>query len=111
LPGTAAADLTQRQIWWASTAASTAVGLALIVFAHNWLLKALGAVVLVIPHLVGAPQPAVHSALAPEELEAQFKIASLLTNALFWVAMGLISAWLFRRHEARSAEHGLNHAV
>jgi cobalt transporter subunit CbtA len=111
LPGTAAADLTQRQIWWASTAASTAVGLALIVFARHGLLKVLGAVVLVIPHLVGAPQPEVHSALAPQTLETQFKIASLLTNAAFWVAMGLISAWLFRRSSAQSAHAGLNHAV
>ena len=110
LPGTAAADLTQRQIWWVSTAASTAVGLALIVFAHNWLLKVLGAAILVVPHVVGAPQPEVHSALAPEALEAQFKIASLLTNAAFWVAMGLISAWLFRRHDAQLASSELNHA-
>lgn len=111
LPGTAAADLTQRQIWWASTAASTAVGLALIVFARHGLLKALGAVILVIPHIVGAPQPEVHSALAPQALEAQFKVASLLTNAVFWVAMGLISAWLFRRDAAQSAHAGLNPAV
>ncbi|MFK3970963.1 CbtA family protein [Pseudomonas sp. NPDC087358] len=111
LPGTAAADLTQRQIWWVGTAASTAAGLALIVFAHNWLLKVLGVAILVVPHLVGAPQPEVHASLAPEALQAQFKIASLLTNAVFWVAMGLISAWLFRRSEASSAHSGLNHAV
>ncbi|MFJ3486959.1 CbtA family protein [Pseudomonas sp. NPDC090202] len=111
LPGTAAADLTQRQIWWIGTAASTAVGLALIVFAHNWLLKALGVAILVVPHLIGAPQPAVYSALAPEELEHQFKIASWLTNAAFWVAMGVISAWLFRRHDAKLTQSELNHAV
>jgi len=111
LPGTAAADLTQRQIWWIGTAASTAVGLSLIVFAHNWLLKVLGAAILVVPHIVGAPQPLVHSALAPEALETQFKIASLLTNAVFWVGMGLISTWLFRRYEASSIQAGLNHAV
>lgn len=111
LPGTAAADLTQRQIWWVGTAASTAAGLALIVFAHNWLLKVLGAAILVVPHVLGAPQPDVHSALAPETLEAQFKIASLLTNAAFWVAMGLISAWLFQRYEPRSAQAGLNPAL
>jgi len=35
--------------------------------------------------------------LAPEALEAQFKIASQLTNVAFWLALGLISAWLFRR--------------
>jgi len=111
LPGTAAADLTQRQIWWVGTAASTAVGLALIVFARSWLLKALGIAILVVPHVVGAPQPEVHAALAPEALEAQFKVASLVTNALFWVGMGVISAWLYRRHEAASTQSGLNHAV
>ncbi|QLL16034.1 CbtA family protein [Pseudomonas chlororaphis] len=97
LPGTAAADLAQRQIWWVGTAASTAVGIALIVFARHWLLKVLGMAILAVPHLIGAPQPQVHSMLAPPALEAQFKIASQLTNAAFWLALGLISAWLFRR--------------
>ena len=97
LPGTAAADLGQRQAWWIGTASATAVGLALLVFARHWLLKALGAVLLVIPHVIGAPQPEVHESLAPEALETQFKVASWLTNAAFWLALGLLSAWLFRR--------------
>lgn len=79
LPGTAAADL------------------ALLVFARHWLLKAFGAVLLVIPHVIGAPQPEVHESLAPAALETQFKVASWLTNAAFWLALGLLSAWLFRR--------------
>lgn len=97
LPGTAAADLTQRQIWWASTAASTAVGLALIVFGRHWLFKLAGAVILVIPHWIGAPQPQTHASLAPAALESQFVVAAQLTNAAFWLALGLISAWLYRR--------------
>ncbi|MGY2377542.1 CbtA family protein [Pseudomonas sp. SDO524_S393] len=98
LPGTAAADLAQRQVWWIGTAASTAAGIALIVFGRNWLLKVLGVAILAVPHVIGAPQPEVHSMLAPEALEAQFKIASQLTNVAFWLALGLISAWLFRRN-------------
>ena len=98
LPGTAAADLAQRQIWWIGTAASTAARIALIVFGRNWLLKILGVAILAVPHVIGAPQPEVHSMLAPEALEAQFKIASQLTNVAFWLALGLISAWLFRRN-------------
>lgn len=97
LPGTAAADLGQRQSWWIGTAAATALGLALLVFARHGLLKALGAVLLVVPHVIGAPQPEVHESLAPQALENQFKIASWLTNAVFWVALGLLSAWLYRR--------------
>ena len=98
LPGTAAAELTLRQTWWIGTAASTAVGIALIVFGRSWLLKVLGVAILAVPHLIGAPQPQVHSMLAPEALETQFKIASQLTNVAFWLALGLISAWLFRRN-------------
>ena len=100
LPGTAAADLLQRQIWWVSTAASTAVAIALLVFGKHWALKVLGVAILVVPHLFGAPQPLVHSSLAPAELESQFKIASQLTNFAFWLALGVISAWLFRRKSA-----------
>jgi predicted cobalt transporter CbtA len=55
---------------------------------------------LVVPHVIGAPQPEVHESLAPQALEAQFKVASLLTNAAFWLALGLLSAWLYRRQPA-----------
>jgi len=60
-------------------------------------LKLLGLAILVTPHVIGAPQPEVHSMLAPEALESEFKLASQLTNVAFWLALGLISAWLFRR--------------
>jgi cobalt transporter subunit CbtA len=102
LPGTAAADLGQRQTWWISTAASTAAGLALLGFGRGTLLKTLGAVVVVVPHLVGAPQPADHQSLAPQALADQFVVASLLTNALFWVVLGMLSVWLFNRNGADS---------
>lgn len=97
LPGTAAADLVQRQVWWAGAAGATAVGLTLLVFARPWALKAVGVIVLVLPHVIGAPQPEVHQSLAPAALEAQFQLASWLTNAAFWFALGLISAGLYRR--------------
>lgn len=97
LPGTAAAELGQRQSWWVGTAAATALGLAMLVFARHWLLKVAGAALLVVPHVIGAPQPEVHQSLAPETLEAQFKIASWVTNAVFWLALGLLSAWFYRR--------------
>lgn len=97
LPGTAAADLAQRQVWWAGAAGATAVGLALLVFARHWALKGVGVIVLLLPHVMGAPQPEVHQSLAPAALETQFQLASWLTNAAFWLALGLISAALYRR--------------
>lgn len=98
LPGTAAADLAQRQVWWIGTAASTAVGLALIAFGRHWILRVAGLTLLLIPHVVGAPQPEVHSSLAPQALTHEFIAASLITNALFWVALGWAAAWLYQRH-------------
>ncbi|SDH23522.1 cobalt transporter subunit CbtA [Pseudomonas flavescens] len=97
LPGTAAADLLLRQYWWIGTAASTAAGLALLAFGSNWMLRILGLLILALPHLIGAPQPEVHESLAPEALEHEFILASLLTNAAFWVALGLAAAWFHGR--------------
>lgn len=97
LPGTAAADLLLRQYWWIGTAASTAAGLALLAFGGQWWLRILGLLLLPLPHLLGAPQPEVHESLAPAALSEHFIYASLLVNALFWIALGLISAWLFNR--------------
>ena len=57
LPGTAAADLAQRQVWWVGTAASTAAGLALIAFGRSWVLRLVGLALLVIPHVVGRRSP------------------------------------------------------
>ena len=97
VPGTAAADLVQRQSWWIGTALATATGLGLIAFAGHWTLRVAGLLLLAVPHLIGAPQPEVHASLAPEALAEQFVLASLLTNALFWAALGLASAWFFSR--------------
>ncbi|MBG6291003.1 CbtA family protein [Pseudomonas nitroreducens] len=97
VPGTAAADLTLRQTWWIGTAAASAGGLALLVFGRNWALRGIGIALLVVPHVIGAPQPEVHSSLAPESIAHEFIVASLITNAVFWAALGLGAAWLFRR--------------
>ncbi|MBA1202689.1 CbtA family protein [Pseudomonas capeferrum] len=97
LPGTAAAELGQRQAWWIGTAGATAVGLALLVFARAGWVKLLGAALLIVPHVLGAPQPEVHQSLAPPALESQFILASGLTNAAFWLALGTLSTWLYRR--------------
>lgn len=103
LPGTAAADLLLRQYWWIGTALATAGGLGLLAFGRNWALRIGGLVLLAIPHLIGAPQPEVHESLAPKALEHEFILASLLTNAVFWSALGLAAAWFASRAKQPSA--------
>jgi cobalt transporter subunit CbtA len=97
LPGTVAAPLLARQLWWTATVASSAGGLALLVFAKNWPLKLAGAVLLFVPHLVGSPQPALHSSSAPPELARSFLYATLLANAAFWLAMGTLSGYFYKK--------------
>ncbi|TWI50983.1 cobalt transporter subunit CbtA [Pseudomonas duriflava] len=102
LPGTAAADLTLRQGWWIGTAAATAASLALLVFTRHWALRLVALVLLVLPHIIGAPQPAEHSSLAPESLQSHFRLAALISNAAFWIALGWLSAWFYTRDTAEN---------
>ena len=98
VPGAAAADLTARQVWWASTVAATAAGLALLAFAENFALKALGIIALVAPHVIGAPhpEPGIHGSVPPE-LAAHFVVRTLATAALFWAVLGATCGTLWRR--------------
>lgn len=93
LPGTEAAALEARQIWWVATAIATAVGLLLLANARQLLLKVSGILFVVIPHLVGAPQPVEHSALAPDDLISQFIVVTTVTGAIFWIMLGGLTAY------------------
>ncbi|MBU6955470.1 CbtA family protein [Hahella sp. HN01] len=110
IPGMQAAALENRQLWWIATAFVTAVGFALLAFAPGW--KKLGGLpLLIIPHLVGAPHTNApeFAASNPQALQAleslhhQFITAATLTNALFWVIVGLACAWFLRRWSSQDA--------
>lgn len=97
LPGSEAAALGARQGWWAMTAILTLVGFGVIAFAPRNYQRVLGVVPIVIPHLIGAPQPEHHGGLAPEALMERYVYASLATNLVFWLALGALSGYLHRR--------------
>ena len=103
IPGAEAAPLIERQVWWVATVALTAGGLALIIFSPRVPLKAVGLVLMVVPHIVGAPQPEAHGGLAPVELENAFIYASLITNAVFWLVLGILAGVLFNRFQPTAA--------
>jgi len=92
IPGAFAANIVDRQLWWIGTACATGIGLSLIITVPNVPLKIAGAVLLAVPHLIGAPHPEVTGGIAPQELADQFVLASTITNAIFWLALGLASA-------------------
>lgn len=97
LPGTPAADIVERQLWWLGTAAASAAGLAAIAFGPHWATKAVGVALLVAPHVVGAPTPPGHEVAYPGALAGEFVVASLVVSALLWTLSGLAAGWLHQR--------------
>jgi cobalt transporter subunit CbtA len=88
LPAMPAADLFARQVWWIGTVAATAAGLALVAFRGSAPLSILGVALIVLPHIIGAPQPDSHESPIPEGLHHQFVVSVTVTNLIFWVALG-----------------------
>ncbi len=97
LPGTAAAEITSRQLWWLGTAAASAVALALVVFAGSYLMKLIGIMIAIVPHVIGAPPPPTLEAAYPAALGAEFVVASLVASAILWSLAGLVSGWMHQR--------------
>ena len=97
LRGTPAGELLHRQLWWVGTAAASAVGLALIAFGRSWLATVAGVVVIVAPHVIGAPVPPSHEVSYPGALAGQFVVASLVVSAAMWLFSGAVVGWLYQR--------------
>jgi cobalt transporter subunit CbtA len=104
IPGIEAAPLDNRQTWWLLSVIASGVGVGIFAFA-KWAYKILGVLCIALPFLVGAP----HSA-GPEfgqaddravailmDLHQQFIVATGITNLVFWLALGLLSAWCLNR--------------
>ena len=97
LPGTLAAPVSARQAWWICTAFSTAVAIGALAWSRNVWFKVGAVALLLVPHLVGAPQPPVHSMAAPAELVGSFIIATALANAVFWLALGGLTGYFYKK--------------
>ncbi|MCI0430973.1 MAG: CbtA family protein [Rhodospirillales bacterium] len=96
IPGTEAGPLPDRQLWWVATAIATAGGLALIFLTRKAALAALGAALIALPHIYGAPQPAEYKSLAPEGLAHSFIVAAVVTSFLFWLVLGSLTGVFYR---------------
>jgi cobalt transporter subunit CbtA len=107
LPGTQSAALLDRQVWWVATVVLTGTGLGLMFLVRTPLLAVLGVVLIVLPHLYGAPQPIVHSSLAPAALAREFAIAVILASLVFWIALGVLAGVLEESLSARTAQQGV----
>ena len=101
LPGMEGASLAARQSWWVLCVGATAFGLVALAFGRGRAWLALGAVLIVLPHAWGAPQPPAHESLVPPDLAAAFATRSLGVAALSWAVLGLLAGLLSERAPTR----------
>jgi cobalt transporter subunit CbtA len=102
LPGGEAAPLIERQLWWLGTAIATAGALALMAFTTQARWAIVAAILIVLPHLYGAPEPAEQIAAAPTALAHRFIVAVTVVNFLFWLILGASTGYFQDRLTARS---------
>jgi len=101
IPGMEAADLNQRQIWWMLAVSLTGIGLAIFAFSPRYY-KGMGLILIMLPHLMGAPIAEIHGFSHPDpaavqvltELWHQFIVQTSIANALLWIIIGATTGFL-----------------
>lgn len=106
LPGMPAADLGARQLWWWATAVLTGAAIYGVARFRSWPAVGVGAVLILLPHLVGAPTARTTESAVPAHLATAFAASTLVVAAAFWLTLGPLYGWLWTRlgaAEARAA--------
>lgn len=104
VPGVAAADVGERQIWWWATALSAAVAMGLLAFGHGWMMWGVAAVLLLAPHIIGAPEPDSFTGPVPTELGALFAARALGVGLAAWVLVGCFAGYFWKHEGEREAK-------
>lgn len=98
LPGTIAAEVESRQLWWMGCVAATLGGIGLLSFGRGALMAGAGMVLIALPHLIGAPQLDTYFGVAAPELAALYVARALGVGAATWVLLGLIAGAIWERN-------------
>lgn len=98
LPAMPAADLAERQLWWIAAVVLSSLGIYHLVLRQELWAKILGVVLIVAPHLYGAPHPEDISSPIPSLLASQYAVASLATNLFMWAVIGFALGWFIQRY-------------
>ncbi|MBO9422815.1 CbtA family protein [Labrenzia sp. R4_2] len=101
VPGVAAADIFARQIWWWATVLTAGAGLWLIAFGRNWLAWGAAAMLLLAPHVIGAPEPDTFTGPVPTEIGAMFASRAFGVGMAAWLLLGCFAGFFWQREGAR----------
>lgn len=100
LPGSVAADLGARQVWWWATAVLTAGGLLALGYGRKPWVFVLAGAALALPHVVGAPVLDAYYGVAPPELAAMFTARVLGVGLVAWAVLGWVAGAVWARDQA-----------
>jgi len=95
VPGVAAADVVSRQVWWLATVLAAAIAIWLLAFGRNWGAWGGSIVLLLLPHLIGAPEPDVFSGPVPTEIGAHFAARAFGVSMAAWAIVGSFAGYLW----------------
>ena len=102
VPGVAAADVGARQVWWVATVASAGVAMWLIAFGGNLVAYVIAALLLMAPHVIGAPEPDSFTGPVPTEIGALFAARAFGIGMAAWVLLGAFCAYFWQSETAHA---------
>ena len=97
VPGFPYADLGDRQAWWMIAVLASAIGVWCLTMRPEWLVKVLGVVIIVAPHVWGSPVPEDLSSEVPAYIASAYAAASLATTLFFWLLLGGLLGFFLSR--------------
>ncbi len=89
LPGMNVAETGPRQVWWVLTSGVTLCALVLLSKVRAIWALAIAFGLIVVPHVIGAPQPPLDHSHVPAELASAFAATALANGFLFWLTLGV----------------------
>ncbi|MDA8747283.1 CbtA family protein [Litoreibacter sp.] len=99
LPGAIGAEIGPRQMWYLVCVLCTGTGLVAIAFGNSGILALVGAALIAVPHLIGAPHLDTYFGVAPAELASEFVARVLGVATISWVLLGLFAAMVWTQQE------------
>ncbi|MFT4962636.1 MAG: cobalt transporter subunit CbtA [Paracoccaceae bacterium] len=100
VPGVASGDVDVRQVWWFATVAAAAVAMWLVGFGKSWASWGAAAVLLLAPHLIGAPEPHAFIGPVPPEISALFAARALGVGLVAWALLGSACGYFWSKNSA-----------
>lgn len=101
LPGSAAADIGARQVWWFATVIGAGVAMWLLAFGRNWAMWGAAIILLAAPHIIGAPMPESFIGPVPTELSSLFAARAFGVGLAAWAILGCFAAYFLDKEQRR----------